>query len=745
MRNIKKMGYLLLLILISAAVFQVLNFKNHENSTAAFDEGKIHTSALVTDSRQWIIDGDFSSSDNWILSKSTLGDSDDVDAIISEGTANFTVNGESRRYSFEGVPNSTWTAFNNSEWGVGMDEGTERGISDIYGCWVSYNWSEQLDELGNTPSVHWKRNITLPVDMSDYKITSAFLNVTFNATVQVDPLQGGIDVIDDSPSQIQSGDYARFYVLISDIKNVYQPFQIANNRTKYLGWDDGSVSTIYTTSLKNIDENLLINYLELILGVNSTTFTMTLGIDLYCEDNTGTDVDNWEKLRINFLNLSFSYERKINQLTTVSLNQNGAKPSDISSDTVVVDEAILNFKYMINDTWSNLSSNSEIQVLINGFKHTESINLLDDAKTYVQDAKSNGFDVTYLIQEEQNINLSIQVYIADDFQLNRTIMISIDNVSLNVSYTILFEDYHTNLHLFLNGENKTLTPSIELPLDKNLTITVNYLDQTGTHISGADIQLTGVGIIEDLKEYANNYSITINATQKLSMGVNYLEIAAKKTNYETKIFNPTINIRKIIGEIKTISGDSTLDINVGENLQLEIVLNDTDNNKLITDAIVTYTWDLDSIPRVLTENNGIYAGEIENPPEGHYSILISVFAGNDYEFEDLTLTLNVETETLGAQPNLGWLIYVLTGAIIGLVVIFTLYQTHFKFPPMVRKIRKLKKLIRKDKTSKSVLVKKRDDYINRINQDQINNITTESIHPKKDLMIEKMSLDKDEN
>ena len=64
---------------------------------------------------------------------------------------------------------------------------------------------------------------------------------------------------------------------------------------------------------------------------------------------------------------------------------------------------------------------------------------------------------------------------------------------------------------------------------------------------------------------------------------------------------------------------------------------------------------------------------------------------------------------------------------------------------MVRKIRKLKKLIRNDKTSKSVLVKKRDEYINRINQDQINNITTESIHPKKDLMIEKMSLDKDEN
>ncbi|MBA7637905.1 hypothetical protein ES703_45554 [subsurface metagenome] len=388
------------------------------------------------------------------------------------------------------------------------------------------------------------------------------------------------------------------------------------------------------------------------------------------------------------------------------------------------------------------SPNSEIRMLINGFKHTETIKL-STADTTFKEAISEGFDITYLIDEDKNINLSIQVYIADDFELNRSISISIDNVSLEVSYTLIFADYQTNLQLFLNGDDKTLSPSIELPIGQNLTVTVKYTNQTGGHIPGADIQLTGVGIIETLDENANNYSITINATQKLSLGTNYLNIEAKKTNYETQPINPTINIRKIIGEIRTVSGVATINIDVGQNALLEIMLNDTDNDELIKGAIVTYTWDRDSIPRVLTETNGIYEGEIVNPPEGLYIITISVFAGEDYEFEDLPITLNVGAYVPGAQPDLGWLIYVLIGAMIGLVVVFTLYQTHFKYPPMVRKIRKLKKNVKKAKKTKPILVNKRDELIETSIQNQKSILEFEPIEPEKKGMIDKIPLDKE--
>ncbi len=738
LKNIKKkIGYLIILVVVSASVFQIFNLSSTKNFTEGNNHKQVHTSAQASYIKQWIENSDFSSTDNWNSSKGELGDSNDVNASINSGVANYNILGDRGTFSLIADPptSSQWRNTSNPDYPAPPDD---QGIDDTEGCWIQHQFTESPLSSDQIASVHWEHNVTMPVNMSDYVITSASLTAVFNATADEN-----IECPGDQANYFSTYDWARFYVLISNENNV--SYEVARYQMNDLGVGDGSGPHYKgDTSMITIPEESLIIYLTSILNYDYLNFNVTLGILVWCEDNRGTETDDWDYLLINNFNLTFTYEKKIDQLTSISWNQEGDKPSDISSSTVVVDEAILNFKYKINDTWPNLSPNSEIQVLINGIKHSETINLLGEANETFQDAGLGGFDVTYLIEEDKNINLSIQVYLADDFELNRTIAISIDDVSLDISYTVYFNDYQTNLHLFLNGDNKTLSPSTELPIGQNLTITVKYTDQVGGHIPGAEVLLTGIGLIENLKEFTNNYSITLNATQKLSMGVNYLEIEAKKTNHETKNINPTINIRKIIGEIKTVSGNSTIDIDVGENVQLEIMLNDTDNEELIRGAIVTYTWDLDSIPRVLTEDNGIYGGEIESPPDGLYTITISVFVGEDYEFEDFTITLNVEAYVPGAQPDLGWLIYVLTGAMIGLVGIFTLYQTHFKYPPLVRKIRKLKKIVRKAKKSKPILVNKRDEIITNSLQNQINILATKSIQPEKDVMIEKTPIKKEE-
>lgn len=718
LKNIKKkIGYLIILVIVSASVFQIFNMNITKNYTEGSNHEQVHPSAQESYTKQWIENPLFTSTDNWNSSKGVLGDPDDLDANIDiiEEQANFEVIGETYTKKIDdpiNIANSNkWDKFNKTEPAINPDT----CIIDNNGFYVSHSWHDATAD--QFASVYWKYNVSMDVDMSEYEITSAFLNATMYANVD-----WNIDTPNDVNARTgapidQPGifDHAFFFVEIADM-GVTNTYRIAYNQTNKLGQD--LPTTFYTIETKSIepegDEDDLIYYLNKAFenDPGHDNFTIIVGIEISCEDDyTGTDYDDWDELRIKSLNLTFNYERKIEKLSSISWNQEGDKPSDISNDTIVVDEAILNFKYKINETWPETSPNSEIRIYINDNKHSETIKL-SSANTTFQDAKSGGFDVTYLIDEDKNINLSIQVYIADDFKLNRSFKISIDDVYLNVSYTEIFADYQTNLQLFLNGIDKTLSPSIELPIGQNLTVTVKYTNQTGGHIPGAEIQLTGVGIIETLDENANNYSVTINATQKLSLGTNYLNIEAKKTNYETQPINPTITIRKILGEITTVSGVATINIDVGQNAQLEIMLNDTDNDELIRGAIVTYTWDRDSIPRVLTETNGIYEGEIVNPPEGLYTITISVFAGEDYEFEDLPITLNVGAYVPGTQPDLGWLIYVLTGAMIGLVLVFTLYQTHFKYPPLVRKIRKLKKKVKKAKKTKPIVVDKREDIIN---------------------------------
>jgi hypothetical protein len=726
-KTTKKVSIIIILLIVITSSMRMF-YLNPINNSKKLDNEQLQTSAKEYYKKQWIENPHFTSLDNWTFSKGISGDPNDLSANIDtiEEQANFEVIGDIRTKTIDDPINiatsGKWTKFNKTEPAINPDT----AIIDNNGFYVSHSWHDATAD--QFASVYWKYNVGMGVDMSEYEITSANLIAIMYANVD-----DNVDTPTDTTTETNNGeqtinqpgiyDHAFFYVEVADI-NVINTYRIAYNQTTDLGQNSPPLLTYSDKQIEPYgDEEDLIYYLTKIFESDpgNDNFTIIVGIEINCEDDyTGQDYDDWTELRIKSLNLTFTYEKKIDKLSSISWNQNAAKPNDICdvNETITVNEALLSFKYKVNETWLTESPNSEIRININDNKHSETIKL-SSATTNLEDAKPGGFDVTYLIDKNKNINLSIQLYIADDFKLNSSIEISIDDVYLNISYTIEFPDYRTNLQLFLNGIDKTISPTITIPIGQNLTITAKYTNQTGYHIPGAEIQLTGIGIIKSLKEFADNYSITINVTQQLSMGPNSLTIEATKTNFQTQPIYPTIIVRKINTEILTMSGDPTLEIDVGDNAQIAVMLNDTDNDKLIKGAIVTYTWNLDPIPRVLTETNGIYEGEIENPPEGLYTITISVFAGENYEFEDFQITLDVGAYEPQPQPDWSWLIYTLVGAILGLVLFFTLYQTHFKYPPLVRKIRKLKKNVRKARKTKPILVSRREEIIKNNFQDQL--------------------------
>ena len=72
-----------------------------------------------------------------------------------------------------------------------------------------------------------------------------------------------------------------------------------------------------------------------------------------------------------------------------------------------------------------------------------------------------------------------------------------------------------------------------------------------------------------------------------------------------------------------------------------------------------------------------------------------------------------ENPEILADPIWTIILYVLIGVITGIVSIFTIYQTYLKYPPIVRRIRKLKKKIRKGRKIKPKITDKRGDIIER--------------------------------
>jgi len=158
------------------------------------------------------------------------------------------------------------------------------------------------------------------------------------------------------------------------------------------------------------------------------------------EDNYSQyDRDTWYSLLIKSCNLTFTYRKKINKNAIISWNQDGSKISDLSNDTIVVTNANFNLKYKIDKNWTKYTSsvNSEIQILINDNLHKETIKLGGANETF-KEAKVGGFDLTSLITDD--VNISIQIFIANDFNLNQNITVSIDNATLEISYYIFTQD-----------------------------------------------------------------------------------------------------------------------------------------------------------------------------------------------------------------------------------------------------------------------------------------------------------------
>jgi hypothetical protein len=241
----------------------------------------------------------------------------------------------------------------------------------------------------------------------------------------------------------------------------------------------------------------------------------------------------------------------------------------------------------------------------------------------------------------------------------------------------------------------------ELPFGSILNITVKYSDnQTKTHIPGGNIQLIDDTYSDNLTEYLamNQYTLLLDTTV-LKIGVNLFTIIAYANNFQVKTITLRITLNKIATVINTTSGESYFEREHGESIILSIVLTDSDFGGTITNATVTYRWAYGQGTLSDLGNNGTYAFELENIPTGTYTITITASAGDDYSFETYQITLNV----VSVPPDDFSLLFItLAGALFALVIGFTLYEVRFKYPPTVRKSRKIRKKIRKGKKTKPV-------------------------------------------
>ena len=425
--------------------------------TSESRQNELRFSATITNTKEWLNNTGFDQPiDPWYAE--IKGDSRDITSSEDNNEANFIVLGDEREFTaINGTPQaSDWIPTPKPGFSIYPD----RYTINQYGCNASHEYWEDAgsfniygvrgNQTRNRPSVLWRRVIEMPVDMNDYRITSANLTVIFNASANtnVETPNDNLNPPAANPTAAEY-DHVKFYVQLSDLEDKVR-YPAASYEPRNLGFgdlsaydngpNDGIEHNIPDTQLISVSEEVLVFYLNRILEYDSRNFTIFLGIDIDVEDNyTEFDRDTYYSLLIKTCNLTFTYKKIINEFTSLSWSQDGNKISSLSNYDVIVKDANLNFLYKVDKNWtSNTTSlNSEIRILINGNPHSESIKLTKANSTF-QDAKVGGFDVTPLITDD--VNVSIQVYLADEFRLGDNITISIDNASLLITYSIIQPD-----------------------------------------------------------------------------------------------------------------------------------------------------------------------------------------------------------------------------------------------------------------------------------------------------------------
>ncbi len=589
-RQFKTIGFLILLTtsLFFPYIQNNLDVSYEENKDTDF----VKTSAQRSVTQQWIKNPTFESpiEPTWYWENGTEGDNSDMDATTSTGQANYEVLGETRTFTVvSGIINSStspgWEYFNKTGF-LPPDTAQIRS----YGCYVSHFWNDGPNQF---PSAQWRTNVSIPIDMSDYVITSVSLEVIVNASVNAN-----VDTPNDDGSweNFAIGDSVTFYSQISDLE--YNPplYPVASNKTKYLGQQNASVPTILTIPDSPLET---VSQIDLITALNSafekdpshSNFSLTLGIDIYSEDNLeSADPDNFDDLIIKTCNLTFTVKKKIDQSTTASWNQVG---NTLDSANIQVTDAKFFFKYKVNNTWPSSAPLSEIIFYINDKSFDEGIIKLTSATTSWKEAKVGGFDVTSLISTGENITVAIEVFLKDTFELDQVYSISIDDVYLNISYTETFPDYGTDLELFLDEKDKTLDPVIQIPIKDMLNITVTYKDNvSGNHIS-ADIATLEGKVSGDLTENIalEHYYFIVNSAD-LDLGISVLTVTLQKINYETESVQIFVEVIERETELQLLvddtprSNNETIEVKFNEFLNFTVFYEDNLTNTYIDAASV---------------------------------------------------------------------------------------------------------------------------------------------------------------
>ncbi len=289
------------------------------------------------------------------------------------------------------------------------------------------------------------------------------------------------------------------------------------------------------------------------------------------------------------------------------------------------------------------------------------------------------------------------------------------------SIPFIFEiiERQTNYTIIINGADKTMDPFESLIVTSPLNITIRYFDILGNHIPSATVSLSGdyTDTLSEIGAY-NQYTIIID-TEDLDIGMRLLKLSAYRANYELQSEVIRIQVQRIKAAINTTTGSPIIIASPNQNVRLSVVLTNLDFGTPIIGASVNFSWAFGRGSLTDADSDGIYETTLGNLVEGTYTIIISAYFGDNYDFDSYEITLTVIRDT-------GELLFFIIATIIiisagvALLGYLILYMRVLKYPKPVRKVRKYRRTLKNKKVPRTS-IESRENKVKSVYENQISN------------------------
>jgi hypothetical protein len=310
-----------------------------------------------------------------------------------------------------------------------------------------------------------------------------------------------------------------------------------------------------------------------------------------------------------------------------------------------------------------------------------------------------------------------------------TLTASLSNYA-SASFTVKVQilDVPTNMTVYINNIKY---PSLATPeLKQDVNFTVSYTLQDGRPVTGAVITLvftndtTGAVLNYTFAYSHGNYTIVINLNLNTFFAeAKYFTINAFKPNYVVGYDQPIVGVQLIpvqplqLINGHSISGQQFTGLTPSNLVTFQIQLYDTSTRTgLSYGTNVVYMTATCASLAIYSKNmtyigNGTFQLQFTMPSQYNRTV---IFTLNTFSTASFNRQFNIQatytyTFITAASTSTGiplWLFYLIFGALIVVVAWFILYQVRFKYPPMVRKIHDLKRVVGRGRPANHIAIQK---------------------------------------